>query len=389
MAMRWLEKKVEFLGITLDEYPLAKAILAAWNGSDGNFAISGYGLQPADIALYWGDRDGWALAAFVNWWNNSHMIPALPQPTTKNEVAWQNINDQTFYALKSWAQGKGVTVVPGQLPTPTFPSTPPRPPAWPAGLPWPPPKPDWYPVLAPWPPVGADWGVGPLTKPPSWDTIGLPWPPPLPGSSGYPYPNFQWPPNLWPIPPTGGSAQVPAPSPQAPWPRVPTPNPGNPAVPSCDPGFHYDETSKLCQPNLPNVPASQARAPGTKSTTSDGGNTGILVAVGALVLLGIGAAIFGGGSSAAAAGKPRGRARENPSRPSPASGYAYVTSASNWRTVSNEAWDTELLSPEFARWRYVGQRPIDGVRMNVWEKKTRTGRAYVAQTARENDPKDY
>jgi hypothetical protein len=373
------------LGISLDDYPLAKAILAAWNSSDGNAAISGYGLQPADIALYWGDRDGWALAAFVNWWNNSHMIPPLPQPSTKNEIAWQNINDQTFYALKSWAAGKGITVVPGQ-PTPTFPSTPPRPPAWSAGLPWPPPKPDWWPVLAPWPPVGVDWGVGPLTKPPSWDTIGLPWPPPLPGSSGYPYPNFQWPPNLWPIPPSGGGAQTPAPSPQAPLPRVPVPNPGNPAVPSCDPGFHYDETTKLCQPDLP--PAQVRKTPsGGAASTSESGNTGILVAVGALVLLGLGAAIFGGGASFGGS-KPTGRARDNPKSrtPAPMHGYAYVARGKNWRTIGDEKWDTGLITPDLFKWRYVGQRPIDGVRMNVWSK---SGGEYIAQTARGGDPRDY
>ncbi|HYV99606.1 MAG TPA: hypothetical protein VE967_19260 [Gemmatimonadaceae bacterium] len=217
---------------------MAKAILAAWNGTDGNNSIGSYGLQPADISLVWGDRDGWTLANFYNWWNKSGWAPPLPNPTTKNEIAWQDLTTQGLYSLKVWAQAKGITIVPGQLPNPGFPSAP-----------------------AP-------------------------------------------------------SAPVPsAPTPQVPLPRVPTPVPGNPSdVTQCDPGFHWDPVSKLCVVTPLPIPPTPIPGGGTPSSSESGGNTGILIAVGALALLGLGAAIFGGGSSGATAATPkRPAARSNPS----------------------------------------------------------------------------
>ena len=217
---------------------MAKAILAAWNGTDGNNSIGSYGLQPADISLVWGDRDGWTLANFYNWWNKSGWAPPLPNPTTKNEIAWQDLTTQGLYSLKVWAQAKGITIVPGQLPNPGFPSAP-----------------------AP-------------------------------------------------------SAPVPsAPTPQVPLPRVPTPVPGNPSdVTQCDPGFHWDPVSKLCVVTPLPIPPTPIPGGGTPPSSEGGGNTGILIAVGALALLGLGAAIFGGGSGGATAATPkRPAARSNPS----------------------------------------------------------------------------
>jgi len=327
--MRWLETKVKVLGALPDaDVAMAKAILAAWNGTDGNNSIGSYGLQPADISLVWGDRDGWTLANFYNWWNKSGWAPPLPNPTTKNEIAWQDLTTQGLYSLKSWAQAKGITIVPGQLPNPGFPSAP-----------------------AP-------------------------------------------------------SAPVPsAPSPQVPLPRVPTPVPGNPSdVTQCDPGFPWDPVSKLCVVTPLPIPPAPIPGGGAPSSSEGSGNTGILIAVGALVLLGIGAAIFGGGSGGAAPGGGKSRSRDNPRKttgdvhamrvaaglrpgPVPMSGYAYATTTSgNWRTISDENWDTEVITPDLFKWTYVGQRSIDGVRVNVWR---RGPREYIAQTARGGDPRDY
>lgn len=305
MTMRWLESSKVKVGVgqlTAADILLAKATLAAWQSLEGITAgytfPPGYGLQPADQSTTWGDRDGYALASFTSWWNNNGKAPPLPPPTTKNEIAWSGISYQHAEALKTWALQKGVTITPGGLPSPGWPGAPPSAPAgWPTNIPWPPPRPVWWPVGMPWPPVGPSWGVPPLTEPSWWTNAGLPWPPPVPGSSGYPYP-YSWPPNLWPIP--QGGAQFPPPIPPPPplpvnpsAPRVPTPTPGG--TPTCDPGFHYDATSKLCQPNLPGARTTPPAS--TTSSSSGGGGTGVLVVVGALIGLGILGAIFAGGSS--------------------------------------------------------------------------------------------
>lgn len=56
------------------------------------------------------------------------------------------------------------------------------------------------------------------------------------------------------------------------------------------------------------------------------------------------------------------------------SGYAYESSARQWRTSSDETWDTVMVSPGSER--YVGTRMIDGSKMLVFKK----GKKFYAQT---------
>ncbi len=314
MTIVWnTQKRVSMLGaLPADDTLMAKSILAAWNTIEGNNISPGYGLQPSDLdPNTWSDRDGFTLASFTTAWNlgtvtGSQGQDPLPAPSSKNFVIWSDLTTAHLDALKTWTVQKGVTVTPGQLPQPTWPgAAPPKPPLWPDALPWPPLRPDWYPATATWPPIGSSWGTPPLTKPDTWPG-GLPFPPPLPGSSGYPYPPFAWPPALWPIPPTGINPAV-----------------IFPLVETCPAGQHLDPTTGQCQPNFPVPPVlcpegqfwdgsackpispAGRTTPATSSKSTGGENTGILLAVGGLIVLGIVGAIF-----ASSRGGARARANE-------------------------------------------------------------------------------
>src|SRR5262245_5151343 len=132
MTMRWLESSRIQVGVgqlTSADILLAKATLAAWQTFEGIPAgytfPPGYGLNPADQTATWGDRDGYALASCSLWWNANGKTPSLPQPTTKNEIAWSAITYGHAQSLKQWATEKGVSVTPGQLPSPGWPGPPP------------------------------------------------------------------------------------------------------------------------------------------------------------------------------------------------------------------------------------------------------------------------
>lgn len=281
------EKRLRFLGqVSSTDIAQAKATLAAFNLHPDGTCLSGYGTAEAEDTDYfnWHDRDGFVLACFTSWWNNQGREPALPAPISKNYVAYSDLTEAHVQALAAWALESAITISPGQLPMPTFPGgVPPKPPSWPSALPWPVVKPDWYPATAPWPPIGTSWGVPPLAKPADWPAS-IPWPPPLPGSSGYPYPPFVWPAALWPIPPTATQTLL-------------------PLMTLCPAGQHWDQTSGACQPDLP--PAQARTPPATTPSTSSSENTGILLAVGGLIVLGVLGAIFASSS--------RSRARSNDS----------------------------------------------------------------------------
>jgi len=93
----------------------AKGLLASWNATDGANWINQYGLQPGDVdPNAWYDRDGYVLAGFVKWWNGTN-AQKLPEPGTKNGVAWVDLTQQHLTTLQNWALSKGI-INPGQLP---------------------------------------------------------------------------------------------------------------------------------------------------------------------------------------------------------------------------------------------------------------------------------
>jgi hypothetical protein len=125
MAMRWLEKKVDFLG-ALDpaSNAQAKALLASFVATDGQNCVTGYGLEPGDIdPVAWATRDGKALACFANWWNANAKTPnVFPAPGV---YTWTDLKAEHLQALQQWGLEKGVInagqlpLPPGQLPSPT------------------------------------------------------------------------------------------------------------------------------------------------------------------------------------------------------------------------------------------------------------------------------
>jgi len=117
MAMRWLEKKVDFLG-ALDpaSNAQAKALLASFNTTDGQNCVNGYGLEPDDVdPTTWKTRDGNALACFANWWKANNKQPAVfPAP---GSYTWIDLKPEHLQALLQWGVEKGV-INPGQSPAP-------------------------------------------------------------------------------------------------------------------------------------------------------------------------------------------------------------------------------------------------------------------------------
>lgn len=81
--------------------------------------------------------------------------------------------------------------------------------------------------------------------------------------------------------------------------------------------------------------------------------------------------------------------RSSKTQPKPISGYAYewaVQRGYPWRSVTDEAWDTVMFTPDGSE-KFVGERRIDGVLCHVWYAPSRevsswrgTG-AYIAQTS--------
>jgi hypothetical protein len=115
--VKWLGAVVLGLGaMDVASTSFAKALLASWNATDGQNWINQYGLQPGDVdPNNWFDRDGYVLAGFVKWWNNSSNSPKLPEVTTKGGVAWVDLTQQHLTALQQWGVSKGV-INPGQIP---------------------------------------------------------------------------------------------------------------------------------------------------------------------------------------------------------------------------------------------------------------------------------
>lgn len=107
--VRWLEGPGQLGILDATQTAQAKALLASWNATDGNQCISNYGLQPEDVnPITWGNRDGWVLSCFTNWWNINHKAPALPPPGTKDGVGWVDIDQEHLTALQQWGLSKGV-----------------------------------------------------------------------------------------------------------------------------------------------------------------------------------------------------------------------------------------------------------------------------------------
>jgi len=118
MGMRWLEKKVDFLGaLDAPSNAQAKALLASFVATDGNNCVTGYGLEPDDVdPTTWKTRDGQALACFANWWKANNKQPAIF--TAPGSYTWTDLKTEHLQALLQWGVEKGV-INPGQVPAPS------------------------------------------------------------------------------------------------------------------------------------------------------------------------------------------------------------------------------------------------------------------------------
>lgn len=121
MTMRWLEKKVDFLGaLDAASNAQAKALLASFDATDGAQCITGYGLELGDVdPNTWATRDGKMLACFANWWTAQGKTPALPF-SGSGAFTWIDLKAEHLAALQQWGLSKGV-INPGQIPTPPIP----------------------------------------------------------------------------------------------------------------------------------------------------------------------------------------------------------------------------------------------------------------------------
>ncbi len=297
--VRWIGETPGRLG-ALDsaQNAQAKALLASWNSTDGNSCISGYGLDPADVnPLTWGNRDGWALSCFVNWWNVNHKFPALPPPGTQNGVGWVDLTQAHLAALQQWGVSKGV-LNPGQVPCAVN--------------------------------CQAKYWSDPVNLAKCLAICGSAGQPTLPPP---PAPTQNCPGNMfWDTAgqtckcPAGTTWNAAATLCQAPSTACPT-------------GMVWDGTSQSCQPLPPPPPPTTTP---TTTTTGTSSGTGLLV-IGAVVLAAVGifAAVVSGGGGAVGRAAPRSNPRKKKSRKKNP-GPTYSQGAAPIANACDYDWTDEL-----------------------------------------------
>lgn len=420
MTVRWIDEplradSVRWLGqlgaLGTTDTAQAKALLASWNTTDGNNCINNYGLEPADVdPTSWGNRDGWVLSCFTNWWNANHRLPPLLPPGTQNGVGWVDLDQVHLTALQQWGLSKGVLNA-GQVPCATN--------------------------------CTAKYASDPVNLAKCLAICGTGQQPPLP-----PVPTTNCPGGMyWDT--AGQTCKCPA-------------------------GQAWNDATKKCeQVGGPLPPPPNPITPSTTAGTSSGAGLLIAGAV-VLAAVGIFAAVVGGGGAAVPRRNPRRRRSNprkrkhtpsptlvdiqcetpsgwrdfrriaaggvapyemygrddpankawqlpdtidrmhprfhqllqatgcvavpveplaNPRKPVPEAGYSYFYDGSNWKISDDEMWETEVMSfDEVEDAKHVGTRTIDGTRVNVWQlahgkpieshTQGKYSHHYIAQTAR-------
>lgn len=225
----------------------AKSVLSAWAKSDGKGTAPAIGYfdfdkHPEDAFPVWSDRDGMMLHSFATWWNGSKDPKKSKLPVGTGSIAKVELQQAHVTALTEWALGKGFQAPPADAGPLQFPT-------------------------AEAPPAEVVLTAVELCKK-NCESIAF-----GPSKAACIIQCT-----------TAAAAAATKPAGET---RLPKGAPAGPGVPPpCDPGFFWDEATKLCQA----VKVEITKKPAAAGPTS---TTGVLIAVGGLLALGLLAAVFG------------------------------------------------------------------------------------------------